>query len=74
MRARLLGLLNDTRGEESWPERLQGCAIFLNDRNRDLSRRASAIMLEALDYATQPWYDLPDTGPRVRQEAARLLG
>ncbi len=61
IRARLLGLLSDSRGEESWPERLQGCAILLNDRDGDLSQRAIAIMLEALDYATQPWYDLPQT-------------
>ena len=43
-------------------------------RDRDLSQRAITLALEALDYATQPWYDLPDAGARVRQEAARILG
>lgn len=69
-----MGLLHDTRGEESGPERLRVCAIFLNDRDRALSQRAIAITVEALDYATQPWYDLSFTGTHVRQEAAGILG
>jgi hypothetical protein len=74
LRPALLGLLNDSRGEESWPERLQGCEILINARDRDLSQHAIVLALEALDYATQLWYDLPHTGARVRQDAARILG
>jgi hypothetical protein len=62
------------RGEESWPARLQVCELFLNAPDRKLSQHAINLALEALDYATQPWYDLPYEGARVRQSAARILG
>ena len=70
----LYGLLDDMRGEESWPRRLQVSALLINDRDSTLSQRAIAVALEALDYATQPWYDLPHQGSQVRQQAARILG
>jgi hypothetical protein len=70
----LRGLLDDMRGEESWPQRLQIAELLLNDRDRTSSQRAMAVALEALDYATQPWYDLPYQGSQVRQQAARILG
>ena len=70
----LYGLLDDMRGEESWPRRLQVSALLINDRDRMLSQRALAVALEALDYATQPWYDLPRQGSQVRRQAAQILG
>jgi hypothetical protein len=71
---KLRGLLDDMRGEESWPNRLQVAELLINDRDRELSRRAIAVALEALDYATQPWYYLPQSGPEVRKQAATILG
>ena len=32
------------------------------------------VALEALDYATQPWYHLPHASGRVRRQAATILG
>ena len=69
----LHSLLYDLRSEETWRDRLQVCEILLNTRDRDLSRRAIQVTIEALDYATQPWYGLPYTGAHVRREAARIL-
>jgi hypothetical protein len=71
---KLRGLLDDMRGEESWPNRLQVAELLINDRDRELSSRAIAVALEALDYATQPWYYLPRSGPEVRKQAATILG
>uniref|UniRef100_UPI0034DEA49D HEAT repeat domain-containing protein n=1 Tax=Candidatus Entotheonella palauensis TaxID=93172 RepID=UPI0034DEA49D len=70
----LRGLIDDMRGEESWPERLQVAEILINDRDHELSQRAIAVALEALDYATQPWYYLPISGAAVRRQAAQILG
>jgi HEAT repeat protein len=70
----LLGLLDDLHTEASWPERLQVCEILINARDHALSTRAITLAIEALDYATQPWYGLPETGASVRQQAARILG
>ena len=70
----LRGLLDDMRGEESWPQRLQVAELLINDRDQTLSRRAIAVALEALDYATAPWYNMPLSGPQVRGQAARILG
>jgi HEAT repeat protein len=71
---KLLRLLDDLRGEESWPERLQVAEMLINDCDRDLSQRAIETALTALDYATQPWYYLPTEGRKVRQQAAQILG
>ena len=71
---KLRGLLDDMRGEESWPNRLQMAEMLVNDRDREVSRRAIAAAVEALDYATQPWYYLPRQGPEVRKQAATILG
>jgi hypothetical protein len=73
-RSRLLGLLDERRGEESWPERLQVAGLLINDRDRELSQHAIHVALEALDYATQPWYHLPRAGGEVRRQAATILG
>jgi hypothetical protein len=62
----LRGLLDDMRGEESWPQRLQVAELLINDRDQALSRRAIAVTLEALDYATAPWYNILLSGPQVR--------
>jgi len=70
----LRGLLDDLRTEENWPERLQAAEVFLNARDPELSRHAITLALEALDYATQPWYGIPREGAQVRQTAARILG
>jgi len=70
----LRGLLDDMRGEESWPQRLQVAELLINDRDQTWSRRAIAVALEALDYATAPWYNMPRLGPQVRGQAARILG
>lgn len=74
LRPKLLSLLDEQRGEESWPERLQVAGILINDRDEDLSKHAMHVALAALDYATQPWYHLPLAGGRVRKQAASILG
>src|SRR5262249_19162720 len=66
----LRGLLDDMRGEESLPQRLQVAELLINDRDQTLSRRAIAVALGALDYATAPWYNMPRSGPQVRGQAA----
>jgi hypothetical protein len=53
---------------------LQVAEILLNHRDPTLDQRAIKVALEALDYATQPWYELPVSGPTVRRQAALLLG
>jgi hypothetical protein len=60
--------------EESWSERLAVARVFLNHKNVDLSRRAVAVALGALDYATAPWYLLSHDGSLIRTQAAQLLG
>ena len=70
----LRGLLDDMRGEESWLQRLQVAELLINDRDQTLSRRAIAVALEALDYATEPWYNIPLSGPQGRGQAIRILG
>ncbi|MBV7330578.1 HEAT repeat domain-containing protein [Chloroflexi bacterium TSY] len=67
-------LLDDMRGEESWPNRLTVAQLFINDTDRDLSRQSIELCIEALDYATQPWYHLPQSGAEVRRQAATILG
>ena len=71
---KLRSLLDDVRGEESWPLRLQVAELLLNNRVEAISRHAISVVVEALDYATQPWYDLPRSGPQVRKQAALILG
>jgi HEAT repeat protein len=70
----LRGLLDDMRGEESWPQRLQVAELLINDRDQTLSRRAIAVALEALDYDNKSWYNMPYSGPQIRGQAARILG
>jgi hypothetical protein len=36
--------------------------------------RSEGRQVRTVDYATQPWYDLPNSGGRVRGHAARILG
>ena len=48
--------------------------VLINDADRELSQRAIDVCIEALDYATQPWYHLPKSGPAVRKQAATILG
>ncbi len=71
---KLRGLLTDMRGEESWPNRLQVAEILINNRDLELDRRAIDVALEALDFATQPWYYLPRLGRKVRRQATQILG
>ena len=71
---KIRAMLEDLRGEESWPNRLQIAALFINDRDPEVSRRAVDVAIEALEYATPPWYDLPAIGPQVRKQAAEILG
>jgi HEAT repeat protein len=71
---RIHGLFEDMRSEGSWSRRLSVAELLLNNHEKGSSQRAIAVALEALDFATQPWYDLPFTGSRVREEAARILG
>ncbi|MCE7987973.1 MAG: NACHT domain-containing protein [Caldilinea sp. CFX5] len=70
----LLALLHDERGEESWLKRLDMAGLLINDCDVELSQLAIETALEALDYATQPWYHLPQSGPAVRKQAATILG
>jgi hypothetical protein len=71
---KLHSLINDMRGEESWPRRLQVAALLINDRNRDVSQRTIQVTTEALDYATQSWYALSRSATAVRREASLILG
>lgn len=70
----LKGLIDDLRGEESWAGCLQVAEIFINNRDSEFSQAAIDVALEALDYATQPWYYLPDSGANIRRQAAQILG
>jgi HEAT repeat protein len=74
VRSMLVSLLDNSYSEESWPERLQVCEIFINASDKDLSQRAINLALAALDYGTQPWYCFLFTGTEVRRSAARILG
>jgi hypothetical protein len=71
---RLKYMLYDCRAEESWLNRLQAAKALLNHRDPHVCERAVAVAIEALDYATQPWYNLPRSGPDVRRQAALILG
>ena len=48
--------------------------LLINNRDVDIESQAIDAALEALEYATQPWYDLPRLGKQVRSHAARILG
>jgi len=68
---RILAALDDCRGLESYPARLTAASYLIN---RDpYSKSAIEVCLQALDYGTQPWEFLPQSG-QVRQEAAAILG
>ncbi|MEM7126726.1 MAG: HEAT repeat domain-containing protein [Chloroflexota bacterium] len=71
---KILGTLTDASGEESWPNRLASAQIFINSRAQELSQQSINVCIEALDYATQPWYHQPESGPEVRKQAALILG
>ncbi len=68
---KILTALDDRRGLESYPARLTA-ASFLINRN-ETSPEAVELCLGALEYGTQPWEDLPDSG-RIRVQAALILG
>ncbi|WP_437315560.1 sister chromatid cohesion protein PDS5 [Sorangium sp. So ce385] len=70
----LHGLLDDTRAEESWPARLEAAAALINDRDQGVSMAAIAATVEALDYATSPWYNCFRSAGRIRTQAAQVLG
>jgi HEAT repeat protein len=70
----LRGLLDDVRGEESWPQRLKVAELLINDRDQTLSRRAIAVALEELDYTISTWNRMSRLGPQVRGQAVRILG
>ncbi|WP_437936369.1 HEAT repeat domain-containing protein [Sorangium sp. So ce341] len=67
-------LLDDERGEESWPARLEAAAVLVNERDSSINTCAIAAVLEALDYATKPWYNCFSTAGRIRAQAAQVLG
>jgi hypothetical protein len=69
----LRGLLDDLRGEESMSERMLLARSLVNDRDPEISRRAVAVSMEALSYATQPWCNFSETGPELRAMAAETL-
>jgi hypothetical protein len=69
----LRGLLDDHRGEKSLSERMLLARSLVNDRDPEISRRAISVSMEALGYATQPWYDFPHTGPSIRAMAVEAL-
>ena len=48
--------------------------LLINDGDHQLSQQAIQVTLDALDFATQPWYDMPFLGPQVRKQAAQILG
>ncbi len=68
---RVLASLDDQRGLESYPARLEAASFLIN---RDpYSQGAVRACLEALDYGTQSWEYLPESG-EVRRQAALILG
>ena len=44
--------------------------LLINDGDHQLSQQAIQVTLDALDFATQPWYYMPRLGP----QAAQILG
>ena len=71
---KLRALIDDERSEDSWRERLQVAALLVNDRDPKLSRQATTAALDALDYATPPWYFELNASRAVRKPAALILG
>ncbi|XXX75249.1 HEAT repeat domain-containing protein [Sorangium sp. So ce134] len=70
----LHGVLDDMRAEESWPARLEAAAALINDRDQGVSLAAIATTMDALDYATDPWYNCFRSAGRIRAQAAQVLG
>lgn len=69
----VLKLLDDKREEESWSLRLKIAEILVNNHNIELDRRAVQVAIDALDYATAPWYGLPHEGSSIRSLAVQTL-
>jgi hypothetical protein len=67
----ILASLDDDRDLASYPARLEAASPLIN---RDpYSQTAVEVCLEALDYGTQPWEDLPES-VEIRKQAALILG
>ncbi|AUX47310.1 uncharacterized protein SOCE26_088280 [Sorangium cellulosum] len=69
----LRALLDDARAEESWPARLTAAAMLINDRNPGVIHAAITETLNALEYATKPWYNLSRNAGHIRAQAAEVL-
>ena len=68
----LYALLDDGRGEDNQILRIEVAGALLNSREEALDRRAIEVLLNALDYATAPWYD-ERVGQDIQVEAISLL-
>jgi HEAT repeat protein len=67
----LITALDDRRGLDSWPARIEAAEVMLNDYQH--SETAIQTILPALDYATHPLVFVEGAG-NVRRQAAVALG
>lgn len=67
----LQSLLDDERGEESWFERLELAAVFINHPDPGLSAKATGIVWQALELPQHPW-SFP-LHQQIRQRASQVL-
>jgi hypothetical protein len=69
---KILESLNDNRGLESYPARLNAASYLIN---RDpYCKEAIQLGMEALEYGTLPWEHFQGRGTEVRKQAALMLG
>ncbi len=71
---RLRKLIEDTRSEDGWPERVRAAHTLLNSRDPELSKMAIATILRALDYGQEAWFLNPSALDHIRMQAANSLG
>jgi HEAT repeat protein len=67
---RIFEALEDRRGLEAYPAQLTAASFLINQN--DYAKSAIDLCLEALDYGTQTWEDLSNSGS-IRRQAALVL-
>jgi hypothetical protein len=68
---RIFKALEDRRGLDAYPAQLTAASFLVNQD--EYAKAAIDLCLEALDYGTRTWEDLPSS-LQVRQQAALVLG
>ncbi|MFO7663902.1 MAG: HEAT repeat domain-containing protein, partial [Chloroflexota bacterium] len=64
--------LEDDRGEESWMTRITIARGLMNYLDRDIEVQAVNVLINALDYGTEPWYE-EEVSQSVRERAIEYL-